>query len=113
MSGFSSASLSRFLKNMNLLGAVTIVFLICAVGNSISDADEQRRKLPLNGSIFGKRFDREFDVEVGSNDDFRRNMKVAHRGTDESRRPQSSTCDWIFEACHEWYVINSQDRAST
>ncbi|CAL1276337.1 unnamed protein product [Larinioides sclopetarius] len=73
--------MSKLLKTIFVLVLCTLVVILPAAS----------RKPPFNGSIFGKRFARDMDVD--------------NRGGSDFRHP---ACEYVYDACNQWYM-NGQD----
>ncbi|PRD26097.1 UNVERIFIED_CONTAM: hypothetical protein NCL1_39056 [Trichonephila clavipes] len=75
-------------KQMSKLLKAIFVLVICTL---VVNLPASGRKPPFNGSIFGKRFVRDMDVD--------------NRGSGDFRHP---ACEYVYDACNQWYM-NGQD----
>ncbi|XP_071043769.1 neuropeptide SIFamide [Parasteatoda tepidariorum] len=64
----------------------TVLVIMIFIMYACNPIEAGGRKPPFNGSIFGKRFVRDMDVDS--------------RGSD-FRHP---ACDYVYDACNQWYT---------
>ncbi|KFM76246.1 hypothetical protein X975_04895, partial [Stegodyphus mimosarum] len=69
---------------------MTATFVVVLIFMMIASLSAGARKPPFNGSIFGKRFMRDMDIDS--------------RATDY-RHP---VCEYIFDSCSQWFTASQE-----